>query len=176
MEITLEKIDIVRERTGATYKEAKEVLEASGGNVVDAIITLEEKSNTKWTESFNVKGSEAVEKLKDIIKAGNVNRIRVKKDNTTILDIPITAGAIGAVIIPQITAIGAVVALLTKCTIEVERPDKSIVDVGEVINDTVDNMAEKVKKATNDLKEKGEQTVDNIEEKIDNFRNKDNEN
>lgn len=42
MEITLEKIELVRDRTGVTYKEAKEALEAANGNVVDAIIAIEE--------------------------------------------------------------------------------------------------------------------------------------
>ena len=42
MEITLEKIELVRDRTGVTYREAKEALEATDGNVVEAIIAIEE--------------------------------------------------------------------------------------------------------------------------------------
>ena len=43
LEISLEKIELVKDRTGVSYKEAKEALEKSGGNVVDAIISIEEK-------------------------------------------------------------------------------------------------------------------------------------
>ena len=81
MDISLEKVDIIRDRTGVTYKEAKEALEAANGNVVDALINIEEAGDKRWTETISVKGSEAVEKLKGIVKSGNVNRIRVKKDD-----------------------------------------------------------------------------------------------
>lgn len=156
MDISLEKIDIIRDRTGVSYKEAKEALEAASGNVVDALINIEDAGNKKWTEtmteSISVKGSEAMDKLKSILNAGNVSRIRVKKDEYIILDIPVTAGAIGAVIIPQITAVGAAVALLTKCTIEVERPNKEVITVNDVITNTADDIATKIKNVAGDIK------------------------
>ena len=66
MEITLESIDAVRERTGASYADAKEALEKSGGSVVDAIVLLENKSG--------VKTDEIIAKIKALVKEGNVNR------------------------------------------------------------------------------------------------------
>lgn len=156
MDISLEKIDIIRDRTGVSYREAKEALEAADGNVVDALISLEEVDSKKWTEnmteSFSVKGSEAMEKVKSIINAGNVSRIRVKKDDYVYLDIPVTAGAIGAIAIPLYTAVGAAVALMTKCTIEIERPNKEIITVNEVINNTADDIACKVKNVASDIR------------------------
>ena len=152
MDISLEKVDIIRDRTGVTYKEAKEALEAANGNVVDALINIEEAGDKRWTETISVKGSEAVEKLKGIVKSGNVNRIRVKKDDYVILDIPVTAGAISAVVIPQLTAIGTAVALLSKCVIEVERPNKQTINVSEAITNTADNLAGKIKNAADDFK------------------------
>ncbi|MDD4504292.1 MAG: DUF4342 domain-containing protein [Clostridiaceae bacterium] len=152
MDISLEKVDIIRDRTGVTYKEAKDSLEAANGNVVDALINIEEAGDKRWTETISVKGNEAVDKLKGIIKSGNVNRIRVKKDNYVILDIPVTAGAISAAVIPQLTAIGTAVALLSKCTIEVERPNKNTINVSEAITNTADDIANKIKNAAGDLK------------------------
>ncbi|HNT03838.1 MAG TPA: DUF4342 domain-containing protein [Bacillota bacterium] len=152
MDISLEKVDIIRDRTGVTYKEAKEALEAANGNVVDALINIEEAGDKRWTETISVKGSEAVEKLKGIVKSGNVNRIRVKKDDYVILDIPVTAGAISAVVIPQLTAIGTAVALLSKCVIEVERPNKQTINVSEAITNTADNLAGKIKNAADDFR------------------------
>jgi len=145
MDISLEKVDIIRDRTGVSYKEAKEALEAANGNVVDALISIEEAGEKRWTETISVKGNEAVDKLKGIVKSGNVNRIRVKKDDYVILDIPVTAGAISAVVIPQLTAIGTAVALLSKCTIEVERPNKQTINVTEAITNTADDIASKIK-------------------------------
>lgn len=145
MDISLEKIDVIRDRTGVSYKEAKDALEAANGNVVDALISIEEAGAKKWTDTVSVKGSEAVERLKSIVKSGNVNRIRIKKDEYVILDIPVTAGAISAVAIPQWTAIGTAIALLSKCTIEVERPNKETINVSEAIVHTADDIASKIK-------------------------------
>lgn len=152
LDITLEKIDIIRERTGATYKEARDALSASNGNVVDAIISIEESGEKKWTETMSVKGNEVVDKLKTILKSGNVNRIRIKKDNNIIIDIPVTAGAISAVVLPQLTALGTAVALLSKCTIEVERQNKGVINVSNVINTAVGDIANKVKNIAEDVK------------------------
>ncbi len=152
MDITLEKIDIIRDRTGVSYKQAKEALETSGGNVVDALISLEETDNKKWTESITVRGNEALDRLKGILNKGNVSRIRVKKDEYVILDIPITAGAIGAVVIPQITAVGAAVALLSKCVIEVEKPNKELINVSNAISTAAEDVVNKIKTATDEMR------------------------
>ncbi|MDF2839237.1 MAG: ubiquitin-associated- protein [Clostridia bacterium] len=156
MDISLEKIDIIRDRTGVSYKEAKEALEAASGNVVDALINIEDAGSKKWgetvTESISVKGSEAMDKLKSILNTGNVSRIKVKKDDYIILDIPVTAGAIGALAIPLYTAVGAAAALLTKCTIEVERPNKEVITINEVITNTADDIASKIKNMAGDIK------------------------
>jgi hypothetical protein len=135
MDITLEKIDIVRERTGASYREAKEALEKCNGEVVDAIIYLDEGApkQGKWTETITVAGNEVVDRIKELIKQGNVTKIRIKKDNNTILDIPVTAGAIGTILAPQLAAIGAVVAILSKATLEIERPDKEVINLTEMV-------------------------------------------
>ncbi len=152
MDISLEKIDIIRDRTGVTYREAKIALENANGNVVDALINIEDIGNKKWSESITVKGSEALDKLKSLLSSGNVSRIRVKKDDYVILDIPVTAGAIGAVVIPQITAIGTAVALLSRCVIEVERPNKELINVSNVITNAAEEVTNKIKVAADEMR------------------------
>lgn len=172
MDISLEKVDIIRDRTNVTYKEAKEALEAANGNVVSALINIEEAGDRRWTETISVKGSETVDRLKGIIKSGNVNRIRVKKDNCVILDIPVTAGAIGAVAIPQLTAIGTVVALLSKCTIEVERPNKQTINVSNAITNATEDIANKIKDTADELKNRKSCFTDKdsvLDDEIDDF-------
>lgn len=120
-EISLEKIDIIRERTGATYREAKEALEKTQGNIVDALIELEGKKQTKWTEEFSVRSSEVIDKVKEIIHEGNVNKIRIKNDDKILAEIPVGIGAIGAVVLPQLAALGVLVAVFKRCSIEVVR-------------------------------------------------------
>jgi hypothetical protein len=77
-------------------------------------------SNTCW-ESFKAEGENVVEKMKAIIHEGNVRRVIVKHNGRAIAEFPLTAGVVGAVIAPVAAAIGALVALLKDCTIDVER-------------------------------------------------------
>jgi hypothetical protein len=75
---------------------------------------------TFW-ESFTSESGAVLEKLKALIHEGNVRRVVVRQDNRTIAEFPLTAGVVGAVLAPVLAAIGALVALLQNCTIEVER-------------------------------------------------------
>lgn len=73
-------------------------------------------------EEFKVSGEEIVEKIKEIIKEGNARKIIIKNENgQSIVEFPLTIGAIGALIAPILAAVGAIAALLTKCTIVVEK-------------------------------------------------------
>lgn len=73
-------------------------------------------------ETFEVKGEDLLKKIKDLINEGNVRRIIIKdKDGKTIMEVPLTIGVVGAVLAPVLAAIGAVAALVTECSITVER-------------------------------------------------------
>lgn len=78
-------------------------------------------SETTFWESVKVEGHSIVEKLKDLIHEGNVRRIVVQHDGRTVAEFPLTAGVVGAVLAPVVAAIGALVALLKDCTIQIER-------------------------------------------------------
>lgn len=74
------------------------------------------------TETFKVSGEQLLKKVKEIVREGNVRRISIKdKKGKTILEIPLTIGVVGVVLAPALAAVGAVAALLTECTISVER-------------------------------------------------------
>lgn len=78
-------------------------------------------------EEFTVNGKKVVEKIKEIIKAGNARKIIIKNEKKeTILEIPLTLGAVGMVLAPVLAAIGAITALVTKCTIIVEKKNEKI--------------------------------------------------
>jgi len=80
-------------------------------------------AETPRKEEFRVSGGELVEKVKEIVHEGNIRRIIVKHDDKTVVEIPLTVGVIGALIAPQIAALGVIGALLTKCTIIVEKEE-----------------------------------------------------
>ncbi len=118
----LEKIDAIRERTGANYQQAVAALRDCNGDVLDAIIKIEEMQKAKCSkEEFQVKGEQLLTKIKDLIRRGNITRIKVKKDNKVLVNIPVTAGVVGTVIAPYLTVLAGVAALVSKCVVEVER-------------------------------------------------------
>ena len=84
MEITLEKIELVKDRTGVTYAEAKKALEDADGSVVDAIIDLEEKMNKNYdaVDGGSLKDSPVFAKMKEIVDKGNVTKIMIRKGAT----------------------------------------------------------------------------------------------
>lgn len=135
MEISLEMVDLVRERTGATYEEAKAALEKANGNVVDAIILIEKENTVECDVGAKVSG--VVEKIKDAVKKGNVNRIRVMREGEELANIPVNAGIAGGVLgvlagpgVVITTAIVGVVAKFGfKCRFELVKEDGSVEEI-----------------------------------------------
>ncbi len=77
---------------------------------------------TNRTEEFKVNGEDLLKKVKAIIAEGNVRRITVKnKEGKSIVELPLTIGVVGAALAPLLAGIGAIAALVTECTIVVER-------------------------------------------------------
>ncbi|MCK5027634.1 MAG: DUF4342 domain-containing protein [Candidatus Pacebacteria bacterium] len=80
---------------------------------------IEEKT-TK--EEFKVSGEDVLKKVKEIIKEGNIRRIIIKNEKgETLIEIPLTVGVVGAVLLPVLAAVGAIATLVTSCTIIVEK-------------------------------------------------------
>lgn len=76
-------------------------------------------------EEFRVKGEDLLNKVKDIIKEGNARRIIIKNEkDETVVEFPVTIGAIGAILAPALAAVGTAAALLTNCTIVVEKREE----------------------------------------------------
>ncbi len=73
-------------------------------------------------EEFKVNGEELLAKVKQLINEGNVRRIIIKnKEDKNLVELPLTVGVVGAVLAPVLAAVGAIAALVTECTIVVER-------------------------------------------------------
>jgi len=75
---------------------------------------------TYW-ESFKAESENVVNKIKALIHEGNVRRVVIQHQGRNVAEFPLTAGVVGAVLAPVLAAIGALVALLQDCTIQVER-------------------------------------------------------
>lgn len=121
----LEKMDLLRSRFQVTYAKAHEVLEATGWDVVAATLRLEAeapKARPGLVEEIKVRGDDLVETLKKILHEGNVRRIIVKDPGgTEVLNLPVTGFVAFTVLLPLLTAFGAVVAVTLDYTVQVER-------------------------------------------------------
>ena len=87
------------------------------------------KTERTWTEDIEVAGSELVDRIKELVKAGNVRKVILRTpDDKLLLEIPLTAGAVaGSVVVliaPVLAALGAMAALLAKVKVQVVRTDK----------------------------------------------------
>lgn len=165
MEITLEKIELVKDRTGVTYKEAKEALEAADGNVVDAIIAIEETIDLKSSKKIGAQGEALVARMKETVKKGNVSKLLVTKDGDTILNIPLTVGVLGTVVAPWGMIAGIVAAFGFKCKIEFIKDDGSVIDLTEKAEDLYEDAKEKGGDIYEDIKEKAPGVYEDLKEK-----------
>ena len=74
-----------------------------------------------FKESFKVAAEQLVDAVKKLLHEGNVRRIVIKQEGKTVAEFPLTVGVVGAVVAPVLAAVGALAAVLTDCTVEVER-------------------------------------------------------
>jgi len=85
---------------------------------------MSEQTSTKEetrTEEFRVNGERLLSEIKRLVNEGNIRRIIIKQGEKTLIEIPLTLGVIGIALLPVWAAIGAIAALVTECTIVVEK-------------------------------------------------------
>jgi hypothetical protein len=127
----LEKIDILRARLGVGYREAKDALEAAGGDLVEALINLEEKGRNIG-ERFQARGQEMLGQLKGLLHKGQNYRVKLKKGDDTVFEVPASVGALGLIgalassEVAILGALGTVTAMANKYTLEFERRDTNV--------------------------------------------------
>lgn len=170
--ITLEKVDQVIERTAVTYGVAKEALEKTNGDVLEAIIFIEQmqRSEMEDQEEFkeSAKTQETVEDIKkwivDLVKKGNVSRIKIKKDDKVLTDIPVNAGiAAGAIaiLLPPVFAVAIVATVATNIVIEITKTDGSVEVVNKIVKNAANTIKEKTINVASDVSEKVKEKSDN---------------
>lgn len=176
MEITLEKIELVKDRTGVSYKEAKDALEAADGSVVDAIIAIEETVDEKPARKVNEAANETVDKIKELVKKGNISKITISRDGEVLLNLPLNAGIVGAIVAPWGVIAGVIAAFGFKCKIELTKDDGTVIDISERAGAIGKEVAEKGSVVVDDVVAKGTEAYNNIKDaasdKITEFKNR----
>ena len=124
MAITIEAIEKVMEETGLDYKEAKSLLLSADGNSDKAIGTVKQEIPEGKGEI-----DEIIEKIKEKVKEGNVDRIQVSRKDETLLSIPVNVGLVGGLVglaaAPWAFIAGAVASFGLGCKFEIVKKDGS---------------------------------------------------
>ena len=173
--ITIEAIDQVMERVpGVTYAEVKEALLKCDGDVVDAIILLQNnstneeniKSKKTFEDVFGKDSEQIKEEITELIRKSNVIRIVIEKNGKIIMNIPITAGVVGVVFAPILTLIGLSASVLAKYRIKIENEDEgTIVDLGEFSEEKLNIIKDMISSTAKDVKEAVDKKNKNTEDK-----------
>jgi hypothetical protein len=79
------------------------------------------QSQRTWQETIKIQGDKLMDQVKRLIHEGNIRKVVVKQGDRTIAEFPLTVGVLGAAIAPPLAAIGALAALLTDCSVELEK-------------------------------------------------------
>lgn len=145
MSVTLEKIELLREKANISYAEAKEVLEKSNGDVLEALLLLESQAKIKPPKASFCKSSKGVwGSIKKVIKKGNDTQFIIKKDDRQVLSLPVTVLVVmGAFMLP-LTVGGVLIFMATGHKLSFVKSDGT----GMKINETIDKMSECVNSAS----------------------------
>jgi hypothetical protein len=73
-----------------------------------------------WQEELTATGEDLMDRVKSLVQEGNIRKLIIKQEDRTLVEIPLSLGVVGALLAPQLAAVGAIAALVTRCTITVE--------------------------------------------------------
>ena len=123
MKFTLEEIDLIRKRTNASYKDAKEALERAEGDMVGALAYLDEMGKAK-DEGYRGR-NRFVERVKALIHKGNIIKLTVHDEDHKILSIPLNIVIVAAILAIHIVLIGLLIAVVLGYEITIENTEKN---------------------------------------------------
>jgi len=151
MKITLEQIDFLRERANVSYREAKEALEQTEGDMVEALVLLEKQnklSSKKQSSGKSSEGNGLWISIKNFFKRMNKIRFILRNEKSVLINFPLTIALILAIVATPFVVVGILVALFTGYRIQFKT------DNGEdmAVNKYFDKMSDSVRSMGEGLK------------------------
>jgi hypothetical protein len=146
MNYNLEQIEMLRERTNITYEEARQALELCNGDMVEALIYLERQNKVKENKT-NSNEIGFFASVKQLIKKCHQIKFLIKKNDSVVLNLPLTIVIVVSIIMTPLVVIGLLAALVTNHKIRFEKPDGGDME----INKTMDRMSTAVTTATTQI-------------------------
>src|SRR3712207_4970879 len=175
-QITIEMVDQVMERLPyVTYKEAKDALLKTDGDVLEAIILIESGENKEdvfegFEKKFTVETEKIRQQLSDLFKQATVVRVVVEKDSKVMLNIPLSIGVVGVAAMPIVTLLGLSAAVLSRYSVKiVDVSSGQEVDLGSLTPEKLDILKDIIFNSFSNIKEsvKKKSSDDNEETKAD---------
>lgn len=140
MNVSMDSVDEVRKRAKVSYEEAKRALELNDGDVLDAIIYLEQQGSVD--QGF-VKS--AVEKIKEMVGNGFISQIKITKNGQVLFDLPVVAGVAMMALWTGPFAVALVIALAAKCDIKIVKRDGAELQLSNVTGEKLSAFLKKLK-------------------------------
>jgi hypothetical protein len=164
-QITIEMVDQVLDRLPyATYKEAREALIKTDGNVLDAIIYIEsgqkdtgfenkKESIRRFGENISQESERIRGQLGDLFKKTTVVRIIVEKEGKVVLNIPLTLGVLGVAAMPVLSLLGLSAAVLSKYSVLItDETSGESVDMGSLTPEKLEILKEIIFNSFEDIR------------------------
>lgn len=148
MSINLEQIDELRKRANVSYEDAKNALEQSEGNLIDALVYLEKQNKIKPDEKPCCHGK-FFKAIKKLIKKGNETKLIVKKDDIIVLNVCVTIVAIISIVAAPLVIASLILALITNHKIRIKKKNQEDSQVNKIF----DKMSVAVNKVTTKITE-----------------------
>ena len=102
-------------------KEAEEQVEVEVEGI-EVEVEVETEAGEEASEEYEVRGEDLLSRIKELVREGNIRRITIRSEQgNTLIEIPLAIGVVGAMLLPVWASVGALAALVTNCTIAVER-------------------------------------------------------
>jgi predicted transcriptional regulator len=130
MQISLDAIDQLRVRANISYREARELLEETGGDLIEALVYIEENSSNMM-HSVSEKGKDVLRQARRVAGELHQKKMKVKLKDKTVAEIPVTIGALGTALFPKLAALGVIGLLVSHGSIEVNGEAVSVYEADE---------------------------------------------
>ncbi|MDO4799705.1 MAG: DUF4342 domain-containing protein [Bacillota bacterium] len=161
MNYSMDVVDELVRRKKVTYRVAKEALDASGGNLLGAIIYLEENAKNNVPQDLP---RIYLDKIKNWIDEGMISQVQIRKNGQTLFDIPLPVGIVGAAMwrLPALLFLGA--ALSTHCDIRIVRRDGASCQFTDI---TIDKVREIIQFVGNEIRKRNSKGSDCCAHEVD---------
>lgn len=151
MTINLEQIDELRKRANVNYEDAKNALEQSGGNIIEALVYLEKQNKIKPEENPH-NGSKIFDKVKNLIKKGNQTKLIIKKDEIVVLNICLTVVVLITIAASPVVIAALLLAIVTNHKIRIQKKNDEDLEVNKIFDKISVAVNKVITKITEEMK------------------------